>query len=117
MSARKTILAALTVVALLLTVLPPAAAASPVPRGAASSQEVSWLSGMLAEVQALVMGLLPHPTPAASNGRPGLRLLCDNTGTMDPNGSCHSSAAPPVRPITPQCDNTSVLDPNGSCHP
>jgi hypothetical protein len=117
MSARKSILAALTVLALLLAVLPPAAVAAAMPRSAASGQETSWLGGMLAEAQALFLGLLPHPTGAAGHGRPALRILCDNTGMMDPNGLCHSSAAPPVRPVTPQCDNTGGMDPNGSCHP
>ncbi len=116
MSARKSILATLTVLALLLAVLPPAAGAAPALRSAASGQEGSWLGTMLAEAQAFLSHLLILPTGGTGSGKPAIRLQCDNTGAMDPDGRCHNSAAPPVRPITPQCDNTGMMDPNGLCH-
>lgn len=76
------------ILAALLLAAPAVLTAAPAsPRPAAG---VSLWDAALAQVQAILVGLLPHPGPLAPEHGPRTPrgAQADNCGSMDPNGQC-----------------------------
>jgi hypothetical protein len=83
------------VLAVVLLAAPPLAAANGAPERPAALAQASLLDQGLQGLRALLAHFLPVAAPIGKAERPHgasakspIRVFCDNTGTMDPNGGC-----------------------------